>query len=401
MLRSFSVENFGSIRERLELSFLATNRVPNTHHFMATLDQKKVSHVTALVGANGSGKTSILKALSFVDWFMSVSFQAVAPKSRLPLQTFANQNDKPTSFEAEYESGGEIWRYFLKLTPTRVLHESLYCRRKSSKNWSFVYLFKRDWDDQAEQYQVRKNSDFDLPLKEAKKVRENTSLISTAAQYGVSLAIEMANMSVFSNVTASGNYSFKGMEQVLNAAEFFHDDGSYRDEMNLLLSDWDLGLSDVVINEQVVTNEKGDESTIYMPSGVHKLDAGEFHLPFLHESSGTRAAFVLLGNILPALRGGGLVIIDELESDLHPHMVMAVADLFFSPNTNPKGAQLICSTHNHEILHLLHKEQIVLVEKDDTLNTDAWRLDDMEGVRSDDNFHGKYLAGAYGAVPEI
>lgn len=82
-------------------------------------------------------------------------------------------------------------------------------------------------------------------------------------------------------------------------------------------------------------------------------------------------------------------------------MLLAILDLFFSEKHNPKNAQLIFSTHQELVLNKLMKEQILLVEKDNTLNTNAWRLDEVEGVRSDDNFFAKYMAGAYGAVPEI
>src|SRR5699024_1202058 len=98
---------------------------------------------------------------------------------------------------------------------------------------------------------------------------------------------------------------------------------------------------------------------------------------------------------------GGLAVIDEMESDLHPHMLAELIDLFISPETNPHNAQLIFSTHSHELLNMLLKQQIVLVEKDEQLNTDAYRLDDVEGVRADDNIYAKYLAGAYGGIPNI
>ncbi len=49
---------------------------------------------------------------------------------------------------------------------------------------------------------------------------------------------------------------------------------------------------------------------------------------------------------------------------------------------------------------MLQKSQILLVEKEG-LNSHAWRLDSMEGVRSDENRVAKYLAGTYGAVPRL
>lgn len=71
------------------------------------------------------------------------------------------------------------------------------------------------------------------------------------------------------------------------------------------------------------------------------------------------------------------------------------------PTLNKKGAQLILSSQNYSILSVLDKQQITLVEKNKKGQTEVWRLDDIEGIRADDNFYTKYLAGAYGAIPRI
>ena len=57
--------------------------------------------------------------------------------------------------------------------------------------------------------------------------------------------------------------------------------------------------------------------------------------------------------------------------------------------------------HSVEVLSLLHKSQVVLVEKNVECVSDAWRLDSVQGVRADDNLYAKYMAGAYGAIPRI
>jgi len=110
---------------------------------------------------------------------------------------------------------------------------------------------------------------------------------------------------------------------------------------------------------------------------------------------------VLLSHLLPALQNGGIAVIDEFENDLHPHMLEPILGLFASPLTNPHNAQLLFTCHSAEVLNLLHKSQIMLVEKDENCESTAWRLDEMEGVRNDDNFYAKYMAGAYGAVPHL
>lgn len=396
MLRKLKIQNFGSVYEPLEISLLLNDRVPKDYRSLSTCDNSHASKITALIGANGSGKTNILKSLAFLHWFVSHSFTSQAPNEPIPVVSHFVGKEKPTDFQVEFEFENSIWRYDLTLTHERVLHESLH-----RYDYRFSYIFKRDWNTENSSYDIKMKDEFDFSLKEAKKVRENASLVATAAQYNQSLALKLASLSVVSNVTSLGRYNLGSIDQIIGAAELFHKEESIRHTMNNLLSEWDLGLSQVSIEKSIQHNEKGEESTIFLPFGNHEIDGKNFKLIMFEESSGTRSAFTLLSKILPILEKGGLAIIDELESDLHPHMLSKVLDLFILPETNPHNAQLIFSTHSHELLNILLKEQIILVEKDSNLNTDAYRLDDVEGVRSDDNIYAKYMAGAYGAVPEI
>ena len=98
---------------------------------------------------------------------------------------------------------------------------------------------------------------------------------------------------------------------------------------------------------------------------------------------------------------GGLAVIDEFENDLHPHMLGAILELFANASTNPLNAQLIFTCHAVEVLNLIHKSQVILVQKDHNCESSACRLDAVTGIRNDDNFYAKYMAGAYGAVPEL
>ncbi|WP_230661063.1 AAA family ATPase [Psychrobacter sp. I-STPA10] len=137
-----------------------------------------------------------------------------------------------------------------------------------------------------------------------------------------------------------------------------------------------------------------------MPFSIHRYEDTEFELSFFEESNGTQSAYALLGLLLPALQTGGVAIIDELDNDLHPHLLPVIIDLFRSQHSNPHNAQLIFSCHTPEVFNLLHKHQIYLVEKYQQ-KSEAWRLDDVEGVRNDDNLYAKYMAGAFDAVPNV
>lgn len=82
------------------------------------------------------------------------------------------------------------------------------------------------------------------------------------------------------------------------------------------------------------------------------------------------------------------------------YLVPILLDWFRFEHTNPHQAQLIFTCHPPEVLNLLQKHQIYLIEKVDQCS-EAWRADEIAGLRSDDNLHAKYMAGALGAVPQL
>lgn len=395
MLHKYAFSNFQSFRERTEVSWLLDGRVPPAVWSGEATSGERVSSVMAVIGANASGKTALLKPILFVHWFITHSF-ADEPTRQLPLAAHATALNEPSEFEVDVDVEGRIWRYTLRCTTQRVLHEALYAKHERMR-----YVFVRDWNENTQSYDV-KQKDFGFAPSEARKVRQNASLISTAAQYGVPLAEKLASAFVVTNVDEFGRMR-SDVGTLAGSASYFANHERERLSMVRLLNAWDLGLSDLQIREVSVTNADGKtERKLWLPHGVHRTSNGSsFELPFAMESSGTQGAFILLSRLLPALTFGGLAVIDEFENDLHPHMLEPILDLFASPVTNPHGAQLLFTCHAIEVLNILHKSQVTLVEKDAHNESSAWRLDSVEGIRSDDNFYAKYMAGAYGAVPQL
>jgi uncharacterized protein len=337
-----------------------------------------------------------LKPLVFGAWFMSNSFHT-KPDTPIPIAPHFASVDEPTELEFEAEGpDSRMWRYELHTTRERVLHEALYELKER-----YTYVFVRDWNSKLEKYRI-KQQNFDFASKEADRVRPNASLISTAAQYGVELAKYLTDMVVLSNIFDSGRLPYRPEIALPDAARHFSENAEQQQAMIRLLRSWDLGLSDVQLREIAVQDIGQEVSKVWLPFGVHASRVGKTHeLSFVDESSGTQSAFVLLSRLLHALSCGGLAVIDELESDLHPHMIEPILELFANSETNRKKAQLLFTCHSAEVLGLLHKSQIMLVEKNDACESSAWRMDSVKGIRTDDNFYAKYMAGAYGAVPRL
>ena len=197
MLHSFAFSNFQSFRERTEVSWQVDQRNASAAWSLDADTGGRLSTVMAVIGPNASGKTGLLKPVVFVHWFMAHSFQ-MEPSAPLPFSPHPAGADEATEFEAEIDFDGQLWRYTLRATQQRVLHEALYVKRQR-----MGYVFVREWDEARQAYTV-KQQDFGFAPSEAVKVRPNASLIATAAQYGVPLALRMVAPYVWSNIHQYG-----------------------------------------------------------------------------------------------------------------------------------------------------------------------------------------------------
>jgi AAA15 family ATPase/GTPase len=118
------------------------------------------------------------------------------------------------------------------------------------------------------------------------------------------------------------------------------------------------------------------------------------------ESAGTLRLLILLKSIFEALDRGSLVVIDELDASLHTYLAENLVKLFNSRVTNPRGAQLVATTHDTNLLRkdLIRRDQIWFAEKDHNGATNIYPLTDIR-TRNSDNLEKGYLEGRFGAVP--
>jgi uncharacterized protein len=395
MLLSYSFQNFYSFAEKTQVSFLLNQRDAPDGWVARTPSGKRVSTVMAVLGANAAGKTTLVKFGPFLADFIANSF-ALQPGQPLGFMTHMTRMSDPSAFEVVVEDGaGTEWTYTLIAHANQIEHESLFQRPNvAGTRKSRVFIRQRDGDG----YDVKQ--EFGLADSEAAKVRPNVSLISWAKQYGSEVAQRIAQLSVASNIDQRGQ-SQADAQALWKAAEFFQNNESHAASMRSLLKSWDFGLDDVVINAYDTVVPNGTEKTkAFYPLGLHKAGESNFALPFSRESSGTQRAFLLLWKLLPILEKGGVAFMDELEGDLHPHMLEPLLRIFHSPITNPHAAQIIFTCHNPEVLRVLHRTQVTFVEKHHCMS-DAYRGDEIEGLTNQANLQGKYLSGALGAVPQL
>ena len=409
MLHEFSLRNFYSFADEAKVSFCVGEQAPDNELFFDAASGLRLSKMLAAIGPNASGKTNLMKGLPFLRWFMLHSFRGMEAKDQIPVDSFGftAQRDPVLAFHVVFEVAGSVYRYDIQTTRERVLSEVL--ERKAESN-HFSYLFKREWNETTKTVDIQEQGlEFDVPaVKTLIENRHNATLFSTLRQIQNKALQPLADYfdTMQTNVDRWGRETpnpTEHMVAMMVAAEYCHRHPDHRKTVEKLMTErLDFGLHGITIKEEKYKDaNKAEAVSVYVPYGIHHVEGKDYPLHLMFESSGTQNSFVLLHKLLPVLQTGALAIIDEFEVDLHPQMIPPILDLFLSPETTPKNAQLLFSTHALEIFRKLDKTQILLVEKDENCRSHVCRLDEINGVRRDVDLYAKYMSGAFGAVPNV
>lgn len=418
MLLEFSVGNFLSFRERKTLNLVASSISDYKESNIITSERHTLLKGAVIYGANASGKSNFIRAMSTMKRIVMLSFNQSSTKAIdvTPFLLNTDTEKNPSYFEVLFEILGIRYRYGFEVTNKEVVGEWLYESKKNVEK--FLFLREKDGIEVASSYKEAENLE--------SKTRENALFLSVIDQFNGVIAKRIMNW--FSNfITISGltheNYelvTFKMLEKENTAKTL----GNFYDQL-------DLGFEGLSIDKEKFNPKRIPEDA---PESLVKFlvkdleGAFRFKIKTLHnkynkdnkkvgdvefdmrsqESAGTNKVFNISGPIFDVLQNGGVLVIDELDSSLHPLITLAITSLFNSEKDNSKNAQLIFTTHDTNLFSYgkYRRDQIYFVEKDkygasDLYSLVEYREEDGAKVRKDRSFESDYIQGKYGAIPYI
>lgn len=394
MIFNYTARNFYSINHEMTVRFDVNNKVPESHAYVNEAGQR-LSAVEAIVGSNASGKTNAIKALGFIKHLIAETAERDVDAD-IPMETFQN-SDAPTEMSVKFSVDERVYLYEFVLCRERILKESLREQSRSDERLTYKTLLAREW--KKDTYEVVDNA---FNVSKNLQYRRNASMVSRIWLVDEDgLAGDIVRYwrdCVVHNVWKDGNLDDNATHSdrlTRSAIRFLYSNSDLMERAKSLLRLLDIGFYDFEREELKIEGRD-----IYKIK--HQYKDRHFSNRIDSESSGTKRAIVMLRYVLDALsKEGGFAALDEFDAYLHPDIVEALVKLFMSPETNPHGSQLVFSSHSHQLLAELDKQQITLVEKNEQGETEIWRLDDVTGVRADDNYFTKYIAGAYSAKPRL
>ncbi len=410
MLLEFSVGNYLSFREDATLSLVATRLKARDQRLnegsQTDVGGVRTLHGAVLYGANASGKSNLLRAMTFFFRFVRDSAREGQSGDEIPVQPFAFHEDsveEPSYFEVVFVLEGVRYRYGAELDRTRVCREWLY-RRKARE----VLLFSRD------EHELVVKPSFSRSALAKEPPRDNALYLSVAAQRNLPEATAL--MTWFNRAGFISGIGRIGHGYTYTAHQLVSERlGSALLDFVLAM---DLGIRDIQVEEQSLRHddlpkdlpdeiiEKLVGTKDLRVTSVHPIydddgtEVGVRRMDFQSESEGTRKLFALAGLLFDTLDEGGLIVIDEFDARLHPMIACEVVRLFQRRETNPKGAQLIIATHDTNLLkrELFRRDQVWFLEKRRRGSSDLYPLASFK-VRNDASFEADYIAGRYGAIP--
>jgi AAA15 family ATPase/GTPase len=414
MLVEFSVANYLSFRDKVTLSMVATRKREHTEANTIQTKDLRLVKTAVIYGANASGKSNLIEAMSSVRRFIRDSSKesqvgeeiSWVDSFKLSTQT----ENEPSFFEVVFISDNVRYRYGFELDMLSIKEEWLY---RAKSNGDEVELFYRIND------QIEVSDKFTEGKGLEERTRNNALFLSVVANFKGKTSEKVLQW--FYNFNVLSGLS----EDTFNYTEKKLNDSGFKKKFMELVKHADLGIEDVEVDsnkdipEELIklkkmlmeSNDNNPEiritkQNLYVKHNKfdenNKLVGHQMFSLFRSESEGTKKVISLLGPIIDTLERGRMLVIDELDAKLHPILTRFIVGLFHDSTVNKNNAQLIFNTHDTNILssQYFRRDQIWFTEKDSYGATDLYSLVEYN-VRSDKNYEKNYLQGKYGSIPYI
>nr|WP_296066555.1 ATP-binding protein [uncultured Mediterraneibacter sp.] len=426
MLIEFRFKNYRSFRDEAVLSMEAVG-LSSLKNCLIEYGNMRLLPGAAIYGKNGGGKSNVIRAFWLGVQFIRNAQRMQHEKATVPVAPFA-LNDysmkEPTEFEFDYIVDDVKYWYSFAATREKIVKEALYHAPKGQKAQVFV----------------REEQKFSFTEDKAKRklisatVAENQLFFSIACTMNDAACVNA--MKWFrEDIFFSRDYTdiprqlleyyddsnmLKAISDYAKAADFGIEEMQFKIENKEIRNGFELpesipeGMKEAlssflkVLSETSESNETKLKMSQVRAKAVHKGIASDgeqklYHMDLEDESDGTRKLMSVAPAIESVLKRGGVLLIDELEKELHPMLVNFIIAKFQSKRMNTNGAQIIFTTHNTELMNmeLIRKDQIYFADK--RKNDGASELYSVTdfSTKTADNIRKGYLVGKYGATPNI
>lgn len=416
MLTEIRVSNFRSFKNEIVFSMEPYTLNGKKKNLIET-SYSKIPYVfksSGLFGANASGKTNVIRAFSYLRYLMQVG--SGQKKDDLFFDEHykfsEGFSEKPTCIQIKFLKDSNLYEYSISLKADKIIEEkAFYSDLSGSSRANRIFIRKID-----------KNGSYKFSLSKGIKKTWAEELLPQRVFLSDMVNNRKADKKEILDIYnfIENGFFIVGEKEVLfnTIVNRMAQNEEIRKTVVLFTKEADLGLQDIsfrpISKEDFIEGVKdpsidsAGKEELYKK--IHPVEAVAYHKTEeggiaetdlnLSESDGTRAYLALSEVILTILKEGKILLIDELDSTLHPCLVRKLVNLF---NNNETGAQLIFTSHAHYLMdgETLTRDQIWFTSKENGFYTELYPLSDFGDNRINSDFYKSYVRGIYGAIPRV
>lgn len=399
MLCQFTFDNFRSYRDETTFDMQASSM----KEFKDSLiidekDGQAFLPVSVIFGPNAGGKSNLLLAMrrmfdsvAYPIFLLSRNDEEARDIPRPKVKgtdafRFDNRHSQePSDFEIYFRTKGQEFRYTLSFDAEGITSESL--SRKNVGGTRKAILFERtgskvDLGSSLKRARVTTSFNADIPYLSFLALNYDIEFVDMAAEWIASAKFI--------------DFNFRFEELVLEKML------EQKDESVLVGVLRAAGIN--IDGFRVEGDEEDFENRRVWVR--HVVNGKPYELRLSKESAGTRKMMSMAISLDNALKKGGLLVIDELDSKLHPKLLRFIVALFHDPAVNKSGAQLVFTSQDVSIMRndVLRRDEIWFAARDEDEASSLWSLSDIHEpngnlVSKNAAFDRQYLSGRYGADP--
>lgn len=425
MIINFSVQNFGTIKDKVTLSFEATNsKELEDYYIIEPIPNLRLLKLALIYGPNGSGKSTLLKALDFLRNLVRKPLSKKTQWFRFkPFLFDTFSPDENTFFSLEFIQNKIKYLYEIEMNKQAIVAEKLYFYHP---NKALVFERKTDLEKQLSSIQfgskIKFNKDYKSTL-EANTLWNNTVLGGYSKTNFESKELQEVLdwflmlkelikpntnlLSYISKKIENNEINKNDLVKILQKADFnISDILIEKEELELEGEQLDLFGKISVINDNPITLSKNKlqaKKISFKHELLNNKDTKTFLLPYNEESDGTQRYYQLSGLLVLMIQQTSIFSIDEIESSLHADLLKHFLLTFL---VNAKNTQLIATTHHRELLiekDIFRNDAIWFTEKKTDASIELYALSDFDTstIRDTSSIYNAYKIGKLGAVPNI
>lgn len=401
MLLEFQCSNYKSIKDKINFSMIASSDHTG-EELLKEFGNIRVLRSAIIYGANGSGKSNFISALSFMCELVKNSINHQPGQGVFQVRHKLCGPEVPSEYRIQFVRNDVRYAYGFSIKQNKIQDEYLYYFPKGRQ----VKIFERNGMEIRPGDRYKSAFDVSISI-----LKDNRLFLSCAANYSNVKEMEEAFMFFYTDIVIY-NPEFNNWTEY--SIELMQNDPMIKRTFLDILQALGTGIKDVRVKMEKVKLE--DIPQIQLSESLKKMLGSQegnkieakviydqFEVDLLtEESAGVKRLFQMICPIIDILANGKILICDELEACLHESVISQIIQLF-QYCQKEKFAQLIFSTHDTSLLDhdLFRRDQVWFTQLNEERATNLYSLVEIKNVRKSENLEKGYVSGKYGAIPML